>query len=48
MNKSTDIEQAKKTLIKMIEDKKAVRAYLKGEIDHQALKDKGIKLATPV
>ncbi|MDN3676647.1 hypothetical protein QWY90_04905 [Flavobacterium paronense] len=33
---------------KFLEDKKAIRAYIKGEITLQALNERGIKLNMPV
>ena len=36
------------SISKMITDKEAVKAYMKGEISIQDLKDKGVKFAKPL
>jgi len=41
-------QKALKAIYKMIEDKKSVRLYIKGEIDLKTIKERGIKFAKPI
>ena len=48
MNSKTNREKILLSAKKLVDDKKAVRAYLRGEKKLNDLNDKGIKLAMPV
>ncbi|MFA7446036.1 MAG: hypothetical protein WCY89_08825 [Flavobacteriaceae bacterium] len=41
-------EDAKKAMLKMLETKRVVLSYAKGEISQEELTKKGIKLANPL
>lgn len=37
-----------KSITKMVADKEAVRAYIKGKADFKSIKEKGIEFAKPI
>lgn len=48
MIKIKNNKQISSSTKKFLEDKKAIRAYLKGEITLETLNEKGIKLSMPL
>lgn len=48
MDKKVNAEKIIASSKKFLEDKKAMRAYLRGEITLEALYERGIKLTMPI
>jgi len=46
--KKIDKDAVKKAIMKMYEDKEAVRSYIKGKTDLKSIKERGIKFAKPI
>jgi len=47
-NNNSHTELIVKSVAKMVTDKEAVRAYIKGDVSIKDLKSKGIKFAKPL
>lgn len=48
MKKTLNKERVKESILNMVEDKKLIRSYLKGDVNLAVIENKGIKFAKPI